>query len=461
MSATTALRLCLVEDDPIMGESLCDRFELEGFACDWHQTAASALASIGKKKYAVAISDIRLGDASGMELFAQLKLTGLPLPPFIFITGYGSIDTAVELLKQGAEDYITKPFDLDLLLEKIRSLSKSAQANQISQRSSVLGISAEMRRIADALPRLSSHANTILITGESGVGKEVVAKELHCSSPGHDGRPFVAVNCGAITESLLEAELFGYEKGAFTGATRTKKGFFEQANGGSLFLDEIGDMPLSMQVKLLRAIQERCIVRVGGETSIPVNLRLICATHRDLKKMAEQGAFREDLFYRINVIHLKIPPLNERKEDILWFAGMFLKQFAEQHDEEQKSIHPSAEAALLAYGWPGNIRELKHHIERACILTARTTLMTGDLFDCAPQNEASIATESTAKLANYLHACERLHILNMLNEHQWQMNKTAAELGISRKNLWEKIKKLGIRNEVEACDCADDSEATR
>ena len=448
-------RLCLIEDDLIMGESLCDRFELEGFACDWHKSAASALISIGKKNYAVVISDIRLSDLSGNELFSQLRQSGLPLPPFIFITGYGSIDTAVELLKQGAEDYITKPFDLDLLLEKIRALSKSAHSQQIIQHSNALGISAEMRRIADALPRLSSHANTILITGESGVGKEIVAKELHCSDPAFAKNPFVAVNCGAITESLLEAELFGYEKGAFTGAMRTKKGFFEQANGGTLFLDEIGDMSLAMQVKLLRAIQERHIVRVGGETSIPVNLRLICATHRDLKKMAEQGTLREDLFYRINVIHLKIPPLCERKEDILWFTEMFLKQFAEHHDEEHKSLHPSAEAALLGYGWPGNIRELKHHIERACILTARATLMDSDLFDRTPQDGANITPKKLANLADHLQACERFHILNTLNEHQWQMSKTAAALGISRKNLWEKIKKLGIRNEADACDCAD------
>ena len=443
----TVPRLCLIEDDEIMGESLCDRFELEGYACDWHKTAASALASVGKNNYAVVISDIRLPDLSGNELFSRLQQSGLPLPPFIFISGYGSIDIAVELLKQGAEDYITKPFDLDLLLTKIRALAKPAHSNQIRQHSRALGISAEMRRIADTLPRLSSHANTILITGESGVGKEIVAKELHRSDPASTSNSFVAVNCGAITESLLEAELFGYEKGSFTGAARTKKGYFEQAHKGTLFLDEIGDMPLAMQVKLLRAIQERQIVRVGGETPIPVSLRLICATHRNLKKMVEQGLFREDLFYRINVILIKIPPLRERREEILWFADLFLKQFAEQHDEGHKTLHLSAEAALIAHGWPGNIRELHHLIERACILTAGTTLMSSDLFDFTPHDSSSIVADRASNLTDYMQACERLHILNALHEHQWQMTNTAEALNISRKNLWEKIKKHGIRSE--------------
>ena len=221
------------------------------------------------------------------------------------------------------------------------------------------------------LPRLAQHAATILISGESGVGKEKVALELHRADAGGAGRPFVAVNCGAVTESLLEAELFGHEKGAFTGAARARKGYFEQANGGTLFLDEIGEMPLAMQVKLLRAIQERSITRVGGEAPIPVSLRLICATHRDLKQMVEQGTFREDLLYRINVIQLKVPPLRERKDDILWLVRLFLDQYAAQHQTTRKSLHASAELAVLEYPWPGNVRELKHAIERAYILSWR------------------------------------------------------------------------------------------
>lgn len=443
--STHAPLLCLIEDDPIMGESLYDRFELEGFACDWHKTAASALASLGKNKYALAISDIRLPDMGGHELFAQLKQAGTQLPPFIFITGFGSIDMAVNLLKQGAADYISKPFDLDLLLEKVHALASLSVPQDITRHSDILGISAEMRRIADMLPRLSKHATTILITGESGVGKEVVAKELHRSNPDYAEHPFVAVNCGALSETLMEAELFGYEKGAFTGALRTKKGLFEQAHGGTLFLDEIGDMPLPMQVKLLRAIQERTLIRIGGETQIPVDLQLVCATHRDLKKMVEAGTFREDLFYRINVIHLKIPSLRERKEDILWFADKFLSRFAAQHEEDKKTFGQDAETAILAHDWPGNLRELQHLIERACILTASPTLTAKDLFEETPLAEINPVPETC--LYEYLQTCERNFIVNSLNQHQWQMGNTAATLGISRKNLWERIKKLGIRHE--------------
>ena len=440
-------RLCLVEDDEIMGESLCDRFELEGFACDWHKTASSAMASIGKKDYAVAISDIRLPDLAGDEMYARLIRDGAACPPFIFITGFGSIDTAVSLLKKGAADYVTKPFDLDLLMEKIRALA--AFAGRAPDDIPALGISPAMRRIAEVLPRLAEHAATIRITGESGVGKEKVALELHRCDPRTADKPFIAVNCGAITESLMEAELFGHEKGAFTGAVRARKGVFEQADGGTLFLDEIGEMPLAMQVKLLRVIQERYIVRVGGEVQIPVQLRLVCATHRDLKQMVEQGAFREDLFYRVNVIQLKIPPLRERKEDILWFADLFLEHFAAQHRIKRKTLLPATEMAMLDYPWPGNVRELKHAIERAYILSGDDALSVEHLFEDASVGRHAVATIAPeVDLNHYLHECERRYIVNALDRHQRHMGNTAAALGISRKNLWEKMRKLEIPAEV-------------
>ncbi len=424
-----------------MGESLCDRFELEGFSRDWYKTGASALAGLTKKDYAVVISDIRLPDMTGDALFTQLLRQEANLPQFIFITGFGDIDTAVRLLKQGAEDYITKPFDLDLLMEKIRKLCARSGARR--QTVTDLGISAAMRRIAETLPRLAEHATTICITGESGVGKEKVARELHQCGTDAAGSPFIAVNCGAITESLMEAELFGYEKGAFTGAARTKKGVFEQADGGTLFLDEIGEMPLAMQVKLLRVIQERQIVRVGGEAVIPINVRLVCGTHRDLKQMVEQGTFREDLFYRINVIQLKIPPLRERKEDILLFADLFLAEYAASHHAKKKTLLPATELTLLEYPWPGNVRELKHAIERACILSSNERLSVDDLFADGGIDQATLP-QPDADLNGYLQACERRYIFNALNLHGWHMGQTATALGISRKNLWEKTKKLGI-----------------
>ena len=433
-------RICLVEDDVIMGESLCDRFALEGFDCDWHRNAAAAIAKIERVSYAVIISDIRLPDASGEVLFQKISQKGNTLPPWIFITAYGSIERAVALLKLGAADYITKPFDLDALIAKLRAFCVVPGAAQDRQGQTRLGLSAAMRRIEDILPRIAAQASTILLTGESGVGKEVVAREIHALDA--PGKPFVAVNCGALSETLLETELFGHERGAFTGAIRDKRGVFEQADGGTLFLDEVGDMPLAMQVKLLRAIQERQIIRVGGETPLPVHLRLICATHKDLQKQVESGEFREDLFYRIHVIHLRIPPLRERREDILWFAYRFLADFVAGVGESGKQFSPEAEQAMFNHPWPGNLRELKHTIERACILSSAKIIAPDALFGDWDLPGPDSATASN-NLREYLDACERNYIAHVLAKHDGQIGETASSLGISRKNLWEKMKKLG------------------
>lgn len=453
MSKSKQPILCLIEDDEIMGESLCDRFMLEGFRVDWHKTGTDALRALTNKNYNLVISDIHLPDLNGEALFEKLLTETQALPPFIFITGYASIDRAVRLLKLGAADYISKPFDLDQLVEKMSQLCPLPQATpspELNQHT--LGISPAMCSLEKGIPRLARLANIILITGESGVGKEHVAQLIHLHTrEGTEGKPFVPVNCGAITETLLESELFGYEKGAFTGAARTRKGVFEQAHGGTLFLDEIGEMPLSMQVKLLRAIQERSIVRVGGEIQIPVDVRLICATNRDLKKMVEEGTFREDLYYRIHVIRLRIPPLRERKEDILWFTQQFLQQCAVQHGGNIHSASQLAERALVDYPWPGNLRELKHSVERACILSHHSILEPADFFDDAPafqQHSGDIHGEgrtSDGSLAAYLRDCEHKFILQALERHQWHFGHTSASLGISRKNLWEKMKKLDIQ----------------
>ena len=442
MNRTLQPVVCLVEDDPIMGESLCDRFQLEGMAYDWHMTAAGALAAIGSKPYAAVISDIRLPDMDGGEMYAQLRAAHGVLPPFIFITGYGTIDRAVELLKAGAADYITKPFDLDQLIEKVKALT-SALAPAAGAGAMKLGVSQAMRKIEDMLPRLAVHANSILISGESGVGKEHVAQALDLLARESEKCPFVPVNCGAVTESLFEAELFGYEKGAFTGAARTKKGLFEQAHCGTLFLDEISELPSSMQVKLLRAIQERRIVRVGGETSIALDLRLYCATNRDLKEMVEQGLFREDLFYRINVIQIRIPPLRERKEDVLWFARIFLDEFSAKQGGGRRTLTQRAEKALLEYPWPGNIRELRHAIERTCIISADTTLGPEAFFGDGLTHWTPPAADGN--LSAYLQECERNYIGQALVLNGGHIARTAESLGISRKNLWEKMRKLGLQ----------------
>jgi DNA-binding NtrC family response regulator len=436
---TKTRSVCLIEDDEIMGEALADRLALEGFHCDWVKTGVEGRKAVASGKYSVAICDINLPDLNGEELFLRLTETERAIP-FIFITGYGTIDAAVRLLKLGASDYLTKPLDIQALLGSLRRLS--GQTSFPGPGECRLGISSVMRQIEGMLPQLAGSTSSILITGESGVGKEEVARALHRQRDPDGRSPFVAVNCGALTESLMEAELFGYVKGAFTGAHRDKKGVFEQAEGGTLFLDEIGEMSPLMQVKLLRAIQDRQIVRVGAEKPISVLLNLICATHQNLRHMVEEGRFREDLYYRIHVVHLHIPPLRERKDDIPWLARRLLESYA--GGGRPRDFQPSAEKALLNHPWPGNVRELKHCLERACVLHPTGTLSARDLFgDVQAPVQADPA--SIVTLSGYLDEREREYIEEVLLANQWRIVDTASALGISRKNLWEKMKKLGIR----------------
>ena len=431
-------RIALIEDDPIIGEALSERLDFEGFACDWYRDGKSARRGLGQRRYSVVVSDINLPDISGEQLFCDLLGNGQTLAPFIFITGYGAIDQAVRLLKLGAHDYVTKPFNVGELIGKIRSLCEHQQpaANTDAQ----LGISTGMRHIEGLLPRLAASRSAVLISGESGAGKEQVARALHRAGDPDGKTPFVAVNCGAIPENLIESELFGHEKGAFTGADRERRGVFEQADGGSLFLDEIGEMPPSMQVKLLRAIQDQTVVRVGGATPHKVDIRLICATHHDLKAMVEKNLFREDLYYRIHVIHLQVPPLRERQEDILWLAARFLDERASK-GEARRTLTAEAERALARYPWPGNVRELHHCLERASVLSLSPSLNAESLFG----DGGSIPAEGDAlrqPLSDHLQECERAYIRRALAECGGRIADTAARLGISRKNLWEKMRKL-------------------
>ena len=427
-------RILLIEDDPIMGESLMERFDLEGFGADWAQSGAAARRKLVEGGWSAVVSDIRLPDMTGDSLFREAMDTLPAMPPWIFVTGYGEVDQAVALLKLGAADYLTKPFDLDALIDKLRLYVSRAKPIP-AQADAGLGISPALRRIEAQLPQLAAQARTVLITGESGVGKEMVAGAFHRLAPEGEGAPFVAVNCGAFPEGLLEAELFGHEKGAFTGAVRTRKGVFEQADGGTLFLDEIGDMPFSMQVKLLRVIQERRVTRVGGDKPIPVDLRLVSATHQDLKKLVTQGRFREDLYYRLNVIQIHIPPLRQRREDILWLARRFLSETA-----SGKRFSEEAEQALLTHDWPGNARELKHAVERGAILATGPVIGIGALFG----GDEAAETVEALPLCDYVAQTEKRYIARALDKAQGHLGNTAVALGISRKNLWEKMKKLGL-----------------
>jgi len=436
------LNILLIEDDPIMGESLMERFELEGFHARWAHTGEEGRKWLARGGFGVVLSDLRLPDMGGDALFREAVESFPVLPPWLFITGYGAVDQAVALLKLGAADYLTKPFDLDALVDKLKLYAQATPPAPAVQDAG-LGISPALRRIEAQLPQLAAKARTVLITGESGVGKEMVARAFHRLAPEGEGAPFIAVNCGAFPEGLLEAELFGHERGAFTGAVRTRKGVFEQADGGTLFLDEIGDMPYPMQVKLLRVIQERRVTRVGGEKSIPVDLRLISATHQDLKKRVTQNLFREDLYYRLNVIQIHIPPLRQRREDILWLARRFLAEAA-----PDKRLSEEAEQALLTHDWPGNARELKHAVERGAIFANGASVGVAALFGDTTVDDESAPASS---LADFVAQSERRYIAKTLDECDGHLGNTAAALGISRKNLWEKMKKLELSsNEAQA-----------
>ena len=441
---TRGKALCIVEDDPIMGEALRERLELEGFVVDWLQTAGSARAAIAGTRYDMLICDDRLPDGTGGELFAALNEATPAFPPTVFITGFGSIDRAVALLKLGAMDYVTKPFDIEDLLRKINTHCRpDASPSETRAQAPVLGVSSAMRDLEATLHRIAVYTPHTLISGESGAGKEEVAKRLHTLAfPGQE-QPFIAVNCGALSDALLESELFGHERGAFTGAVKTRRGVFEQAGGGTLFLDEVANMPLGMQVKLLRVIEDRQVVRVGGEQRREVEFQLICATNRDLKPLVRSGEFRQDLYYRINVVHIEVPPLRERHEDILWLADRFLEACNKTHPEASRVWGAAARESLVHHPWPGNVRELKHCIERAWIMSRGPALECGDLS----RGLHSVTAGRDARDSNlktYLRGCEREHIVGLLERNDWVIGRSAEELGISRKNLWERMRRLGI-----------------
>jgi two-component system, NtrC family, response regulator AtoC len=426
-------RICLIEDDPIMGEALVQRLELEGFAVVWHRTGRDGLRALTEGWLDLAVIDVNLPDISGADLFERLLQERVRIPPSLFITGYGTIEDAVRLLKLGAADYLTKPLNPTALIDKLRALAGTTGEGGEASNDDTLGISPAMRQLAAELVRIARHVTTpVLIAGESGVGKEVVARHLHglqCPDA-----PFVAVNCAALPETLIEAELFGHEKGAFTGAERRRAGVFEQAGSGIIFLDEIGDMPLALQSRLLRVVQGRQLTRVGGTEPVEVRARLVCATHQDLAALVRDGRFREDLYYRVRVLEIQIPPLRERPEDILWLAARFVADYNRRLPAERKVLTAEDRERLAQQAWPGNVRELQHTLERACILGQGERLALDGAQD-APA-EKGLKAQSQAS--------ERAAIQAALAEQHFSMTATAARLGISRKTLWQKMKRYGL-----------------
>ena len=445
------LHIHLIEDDALMGEALAERLQLEGFDCAWTRRAGDALAAAraGGPVPDAVVSDIRLPDGEGPELMERMP-DGWRRRPWIFITGYGSVAQREALLGRGAADFFTKPLDMDRMIARLRSLGPaSALVTDLGQ-CCPLGVSGEVRRLHGLVERLGSHWESVLITGESGAGKEVLARCLHDATVGADA-PFVAVNAASLPESLIEAELFGYEKGAFTGATRTHRGKFEQAHGGTLFLDEIGDMPQTLQARLLRVLQDRRVTRLGSEQALPVQVRLIFATHKRLHDEVRAGRFREDLYYRINVVHLRVPPLRERPEDVPWLAQRFVDAWNAAHPDARRSLTAEAELALMRRAWPGNVRELRNAIERACLLAdaerIEPPLLRDETDGDGGEGEAVVAAQPDAgmpRLEEFLRAQEREFIRQSLQRHDWQIGVTADALGISRKSLWERMKRLTI-----------------
>ena len=441
------MNICLIEDDPIMGETLAERLALEGFGCRWLRNGAAAAALPPHESVDAFVSDVRLPDMAGPALFARLQ-PAFPGRPWIFITGYGTAAQREALLEAGAADFFTKPLDIDRLIRRLRGFGAArAEPPAVDLTACPLGVSSEMKRLHETVVRLGSHWDTVLITGESGAGKEELARCLHRSSLG-EAAPFVAVNAASLPETLIEAELFGYERGAFTGAQKTHRGKFEQAHGGTLFLDEIGDMPAALQARLLRVLQDRTITRLGAEESIKLAVRVILATHKRLNDEVRAGRFREDLYYRINVVHLRVPPLRSRPEDVLWLAHRFVADWNRAHPDAARELTGDGERVLMRQPWPGNVRELRNTIERACLLSQQRWIDTELLASqdpAAPEPPPSLAAPELQRLEQFLREQERGYIQRALAHHGWQIGQTAEALGISRKNLWERMKRLGIQ----------------
>ena len=442
------MNICLIEDDPIMGETLAERLTLEGFGCRWLRNGAAAAALAPEEGIDAFVSDVRLPDMAGPALFTRLQ-PAFAGKPWIFITGYGTVAQREALLEAGAADFFTKPLDIDRLIRRLRGFGPAKPLERpLDFAACPLGVSSEMKRLHETVVRLGSHWDTVLVTGESGAGKEELARCLHRSTLG-EAAPFVAVNAASLPESLIEAELFGYERGAFTGAQKTHRGKFEQAHGGTLFLDEIGDMPAALQARLLRVLQDRTITRLGSEESIKLAVRVILATHKRLNDEVRAGRFREDLYYRINVVHLRVPPLRQRPEDVLWLAHRFVADWNRAHAQAARELTSEGERVLMQQRWPGNVRELRNTIERACLLSPQRWIEPALLASQDPASDEPTASPAPPtelqRLEQFLREQERSYIQRALAHHGWQIGQTAETLGISRKSLWERMKRLGIQ----------------
>ena len=447
--------ILVVDDDPAHRTML--RTLLTGWGYDIVEAddGSTAIEKVHEGAFDLILMDIRMLKVSGLQALSNIKAFN-PAIPVIIMTAYSSVQTAVEALKNGAYDYLTKPLDFDelrFIMEKAMDHRQLKEENRLLRETlgshfdmqNIIGRSPVMVKLMETVAQVAPTEATVLIIGESGTGKEMIAGAIHFNSPRKDG-PFVKLNCAAITETLLESELFGHEKGAFTGAYRKKEGRFRQAHGGSLFLDEISEMSLAMQVKLLRVLQEREITRVGGEEVIEVDVRIIAATNRNLLQEIQAGRFREDLYYRLNVVTLNMPPLRDRREDIPLLAQHFLKMFAEKNRKQINGFTPQAMDRLLKYDWPGNVRELMNAVERGVVLSRSDYLDEQELaliLKDAPFS-GEISPKDATPTDMPLDEVEKATILKTLELTGGNKSEAARRLGVTRKTLHKKLKMYGV-----------------
>jgi DNA-binding NtrC family response regulator len=440
-------KILIVDDELIMRESLGGWLQRDGHDVQTASSGEEALDRLSESRFDIMLVDIKMEGISGLEVLQQVKESD-PDVAVVMITAYGSIPTAIEAMKNGAYDYMLKPFDpneLGVLIEKIirhqeqerEMLFLREEHKERTRFESMIGQSKPMQDIFDLICDVAPMDSTVLITGETGTGKGLAAKAIHTNSPRCNG-PFVTVNCGAIPEHLMETELFGHQKGAFTDAKETKKGRLELAHGGTLFLDEVGEIGIRMQIDLLRVLEDRVFYRVGGTQPLEVDFRVIAATNRNLEKAVKDGSFREDLFYRLNVVALTMPSLNKRKEDIPLLAEHFLQRFVQETNKSIDKINREAMDDLMLYDWPGNVRELENAIERAVVVGKERQILSEDLpILCheplqAPRN-------------NTLKEVEKAHIHQILTDNDWNIARSAKTLGIDRSTLYSKIKRYEIK----------------
>jgi two-component system response regulator PilR (NtrC family) len=446
-------RILVVDDEDIIRESLCYILSNEGFQVDQAENGKVAYEKTLENYYDLVITDIEMPQMKGTELLEKVSAV-TSSTSFIVITAYGSLDTAIKALRAGAQDYILKPVEFDELTIKIRrlfDLKRLLQENQMLRRelqrtydfSKIIGKSPSMKTVFDMIQTVATTDSTVLITGNSGTGKELVARAIHYNSK-RKNKPFIAVNCGAISENLIESELFGHKKGAFTGAISDKEGYIKAAEGGTLFLDEVSEMPLQLQVKLLRVLQERECTPVGSTTPFAVNIRFVASTNRNLQEEISKGKFREDLFYRLNVVDINLPSLKQRREDIPHLVDHFIDKYRAEMGKNIRGIENNALRALMNNEWRGEVRELENAIERAVIFATTELITLQDLPDNLKNIKEIQVPEKIGSLEEFMKRIEKEYILRALESYNYDKEKASAALNLGLSTLYRKIKDLEI-----------------